>query len=129
MNCRASSTVFIASTRRARGRQAARDSDFPSGAGSRRRMEDRFGLKAVRARARSLRWCCRLHKNKGFTKRQDLCTTEALRHGEKQKINGFYLNRRFLVVSKIRVWIFRLSLSSRKIEDTEVLNLPQESGQ
>jgi len=30
---------------------------------------------------------------------------------------------------KPRAWIFQLSLSSRKIEDTEVLILPQESGQ
>src|SRR5258708_25245107 len=47
--------------------------------------------------------------------RQNLCTTEALRHGEKQKINWFYLKRRFLVVSKTRAWIFQLSLSSGKM--------------
>src|SRR5258708_29356366 len=48
----------------------------------------------------------RQKKSKSFSsarrsrnQRQDLCTTEARRHGEKQKINGSYSDRRVLAVS------------------------------
>src|SRR5229473_2804252 len=41
------------------------------------------------------------------TKNKNLCTTEALSHGEKQKINGFVPDRWDFAVSKTRVSIFR----------------------
>ena len=58
---------------------------------------------------------------------QDLCTTEALRHGEEQKINGFYSN--LLIPGCIQHLNNSAASLRQKNEDTEVLILPRESGQ
>src|SRR5258708_17431550 len=56
--------------------------------------------------------------------RQDLCTTEALRHGETQKIDELLWHSGTLGLFQGAVSLFQTSSHQQKAEDTEVLNLP-----
>src|SRR5216683_6505659 len=56
--------------------------------------------------------------------RQDLCTTEALRHGETQKIDELFWPSGTLGLFQCAVSLFQTSSHLQKAEDTEVLNLP-----
>src|SRR6266850_6259361 len=57
-------------------------------------------------------------------KKQDLCTTEALRHGETQKIDELFWPPGTLGLFQGAVSLFQTSSHQQKAEDTEVLNLP-----
>src|SRR5712672_2075391 len=57
--------------------------------------------------------------------RQDLCTTEALRHGETQKIDELFWPSGTLGLFQGAVSVFQTSSHQQKAEDTEVLNLPR----
>src|SRR5216683_3195707 len=55
---------------------------------------------------------------------KNLCTTEALRHGETQKIDELFWPSGTLGLFQCAVSLFQTSSHQQKAEDTEVLNLP-----